>query len=87
VARQRDCRERAGGDPAGYLEVMRSFEVGEEVLYDGDVYVISARSPAPPFRYRLLASRPGGTRFVWADEDRLARMEPYLRSLDDTSRY
>jgi hypothetical protein len=66
---------------------MRRFEVGEEVLYDGDVYVVSARGREPPFRYRLLASRPDGTRIVWADEDRLGRMETYLRALDDTSRY
>jgi hypothetical protein len=66
---------------------MRTFEVGEEVLYDGEVYVVSARGAQPPFRYRLLASRPAGTRIAWADEDQLGRMETYLRALDDTSSY
>lgn len=63
---------------------MQRFEVGEEVVYDGQVFVVSARSAAPPFRYRLLASTAEGTRFVWAEESQLAKMERYLTALDDT---
>jgi hypothetical protein len=66
---------------------MDGYQVGEEVLYDGDIYVVSARGPTPPYRYRLIASRPGGTRFIWAEEDELDRIDNYLRPLDDTERY
>ncbi|MEX2542504.1 MAG: hypothetical protein WD314_11875 [Trueperaceae bacterium] len=66
---------------------MRTYQVGEEVRFDGEVYVVSARSRQAPFRYRLLASKPDGTRFVWADERELSAMESYLRAFDDTRRY
>lgn len=66
---------------------MSRFDVGEEVRYDGEVYVVSAKTDSQPVRYRLLASRTGGTRFVWALESQLGRMESYLTSSDDTAGY
>lgn len=66
---------------------MNGFSVGEEVLFDDEVYVVSARSGDAPRRYRLLASRPDGTRFVWATEEELHPMDRYLRSRDDTTGY
>lgn len=66
---------------------MSRFDVGEEVRYDGEVYVVSAKTKDAPARYRLLASRTGGARFVWALESQLSRMDSYLRSRDDTAGY
>lgn len=61
--------------------------MGEEVRYDGDVYVISSRVDGPVPRYRLLASRPGGTRFQLVEEDQLQEIESYLNSRADTDSY
>lgn len=66
---------------------MSKFTVGEEVRYDGDVYVISSRVDGPVPRYRLLASRPGGTRFQLVEEDQLQEIESYLNSRADTDSY
>ena len=66
---------------------MSRFDVGEEVRYDGEVYVVSARSDEEPVRYRLLASRTDGARFVWALESQLSPMESYLKPHDDTAGY
>lgn len=66
---------------------MSKFSVGEEVRYDGDVYVISSRVDGPVPRYRLLASRPGGTRFQLVEEDQLQEIESYLNSRADTDSY
>lgn len=66
---------------------MSKFTVGEEVRYDGDIYVISSRVDGPVPRYRLLASRPGGTRFQLVEEDKLQEIESYLESDADTDRY
>jgi hypothetical protein len=67
------------------------FSIGEEVRYDGRVYVVSVYLPAgpdaSPGRYRLLACGPRGTRHVWAEEDRVAEIESYLRSRSDTEEY
>ncbi|HEX7004471.1 MAG TPA: hypothetical protein VF168_09830 [Trueperaceae bacterium] len=61
--------------------------MGKRFLYDGEVYVVSARTEDDPARYRLLASRTGGARFVWAHESQLSPMESYLEPDDDTARY
>lgn len=66
---------------------MSRFDIGEEVRYDGEVYVVSSISATEPVRYRLLAVGAGGTRFVWALENQLGKMDSYLRSRDDTSSY
>lgn len=66
---------------------MIDYRVGEEVLYDGEIYVISAKSKQAPYSYRLLASRADGARFTWAEEGRLNKIDSYLRPRDDTTDY
>ena len=67
---------------------MAKFFVGEEVRYDGEVYMISGMlTDGPDQYYRLLATRPGGTRFEIVREDRLQRMENYLTARNDTAAY
>jgi hypothetical protein len=63
---------------------MVSFSVGEEVLYQGERYVISTASPRPPYQYRLLATTPEGAKVQWALAADLTKMERYTRALDDT---
>lgn len=69
------------------LELMSKFNVGEEVRFDGEVYVIAGRNGDAVPRYRLLSSRPGGTRFVIAQEDELEKIASYLTAHDDTDDY
>lgn len=57
------------------------------MVYDDEIYVVSAMTAQPPFRYRLLASRPEGTRFQWVDEALLEEVDSYLRPRDDTPDY
>lgn len=64
---------------------MARFHVGEEVRYEGEIYVIGSREPGDPPRYRLLASRPGGTKFQWVVESELQEIESYLKPLEDTT--
>ncbi len=63
---------------------MVSFSVGEEVLYQGERYVISTASPRPPYQYRLLATTPDGAKVVWAMHADLGKLERYTKPLDDT---
>lgn len=65
---------------------MPTFTVGEEVLYEGERFVVSEKSPEPPHRYRLLATTPRGARMVWARHEQLQKMGSYTRPLDDTDR-
>lgn len=66
---------------------MASFSIGEEVLYEGERYVISTSSPRPPYKYRLLATTPAGARVVWAVASELTKMERYTKPRDDTLDY
>jgi len=66
---------------------MSRFHVGEEVRYDGEVFVIAGRNGEEVPRYRLLASRPEGTRFVIAHEEELEKIASYLTARDDTDNY
>ena len=65
---------------------MTTFTVGEEVLYEGERFVVSERSAEPPYRYRLLATTPRGARMVWARHEQLDKMRAYTRPIDDTDR-
>lgn len=69
------------GDPA------TDFNVGEEVLYGGERFVIAGRSEGGVFRYRLLATRPEGAEVVWALGGDLVRLPAYTRIPDDTADY
>ena len=62
------------------------FTHGEEVLLDGERFVISAIEGSPPTRYRLLASGPRGPRVVWASPRELHKIDRYTRARDDTDR-
>ena len=64
---------------------MPSFSVGEEVVYEGERYVISAIEGSRG-RYRLLATTPAGARIVWAAHGDLAKMARYTTADDDTLR-
>jgi hypothetical protein len=63
------------------------FTMGEEVLYDGERYVIWGASDDEPLRYRLLATSPQGARIVWALPETLEKMTPYTKAWDDTAKY
>lgn len=63
------------------------FNVGEEVLYGGERFVIAGRSDDPVFRYRLLATTPEGAKVVWAMFGELERLPAYSRSRDDSGDY
>ena len=65
---------------------MASFSVGEEVLYEGQRYIISTAPAQPPYRYRLVATTPQGARMVWATAEQLGKIESYTRPRDDTQR-
>ena len=63
-----------------------TYTVGEEVLYDGERYVIAGRREGP-YGFRLL--RSGGRtaepeRIVWAEESSLAPLRSYTDPRDDT---
>jgi hypothetical protein len=63
-----------------------NFTHGEEVLMEGERFVIAAIEGDPPQRYRLLASGPNGPRVVWAPARALRKIDRYTRSHDDTDR-
>ncbi len=65
---------------------MASFQIGEEVLYQGDRYILAGIASSGLSRYRLLACTPEGTRVVWASEQQLKPVERYRTPLDDTAK-
>lgn len=65
---------------------MPTFTIGEEVLHDDVRYVIAGiRGEGEP-RFRLLATRPEGTRFMWATKDEIQKIAAYTEPRDDTGR-
>ncbi len=66
---------------------MMAFRVGEEVLFNGDRYVIAETDDAVPYRYRLLATTHARARFVWANESGLTSIIGYTEPRDDTAFY
>jgi hypothetical protein len=68
------------------LQVM-TFTMGEEVLYDGERYVIWGMSEDEPKRYRLLASTTKGAKIVWASPKDLEKIRSYTNPQNDTSKY
>jgi hypothetical protein len=63
---------------------MDRFSVGEEVLYDGQRYVVSLIEPGADGRFRLLATGPHGTRVVWTGAAALEKIAAYTRPRYDT---
>jgi hypothetical protein len=54
-----------------------TFTVGEEVLYNGERFVVAGIDPSRPYPYRLLATTPKGARIVWAKADQFAKLANY----------
>lgn len=67
-----------------YAEAM-TFTVGEEVLYEGDRYVVSEIETGKTYRYRLLTTTPKGMRFAWANQGELEKMMNYTTPVNDTA--
>ena len=63
------------------------YNVGEEVLFADERYVIAGLSDGPTYRYRLLATGPQGARVAWAQPQDLARLSRYTDPRDDTGQY
>jgi hypothetical protein len=63
---------------------MARFTIGEEVLLDGERFVVSRLDPAPSTRVRLLATTPDGARFAWSTVERLTKIASYTKPRDDT---
>jgi hypothetical protein len=60
------------------------FTHGEEVLLEGERFVIAGIEGSPATRYRLLATSPTGPRVVWAPASALRKIDSYTRPRDDT---
>jgi uncharacterized protein with von Willebrand factor type A (vWA) domain len=60
-----------------------TFTMGEEVLYDGDRYVIWGMEPN---RYRLLASTKQGTKIIWANPKDVEKIRKYTEARNDTAK-
>ena len=63
---------------------MATFTIGEEVLLDGERFVITLRQPSPPYRYRLVRTTATGPQVAWAEPDDLAKIERYTTPVPDT---
>lgn len=64
-----------------------TFTMGEEVLYEGERYVIWGISEDEPKRYRLLATTNKGAKMLWVNLKKLHKMRHYTEANDDTSDY
>ena len=60
-----------------------TFTMGEEVLYDGDRYVIWGMEDS---RYRLLASTKQGAKIVWASQKDVEKIRKYTEARNDTAK-
>ncbi len=60
-----------------------TFTMGEEVLYEGDRYVIWGMEDS---RYRLLASTKQGTKIVWASQKDVEKIRKYTEAQNDTAK-
>jgi hypothetical protein len=63
---------------------MNTFTVGEEVLYDGERYVVSELRPGQTYQVRLLQTTSSGARMPWVEVSDLRKIEVYTRPRDDT---
>lgn len=61
-----------------------TFNIGEEVLYQGERYSVSIARLEEPYRYRLVRTTRDGAEVVWAQADELQKIESYTRPRDDT---
>ena len=63
---------------------MATFTIGEEVIYDGERYVITLRQPQPPYRYRLVRTTAYGPQLTWVEADDLSKISAYTEPRADT---
>jgi hypothetical protein len=63
---------------------MSTFTIGEEVLYDGERYVVSELRTGQPYSVRLLQTTRSGARMPWVKPGDLRKIESYTRPHDDT---
>lgn len=63
---------------------MATFTIGEEVLHDGERYVITLLQPRPPYRYRLVRTTRDGPQVHWVHANELSKMESYTTPRADT---
>lgn len=63
---------------------MATFTIGEEVLHDGERFVITLRQPLPPYRYRLVRTTRDGPEVTWVEADELSKIERYTEPKLDT---
>lgn len=63
---------------------MATFTIGEEVLLEGERFVITLRQPLPPYRYRLVRTTATGPEVAWAEPDELEKIERYTTPVMDT---
>ena len=63
---------------------MATFTIGEEVMYEGERYVITLRQPQPPYRYRLVRTTSRGPVVAWAVADELEKIRSYTEPRWDT---
>jgi hypothetical protein len=64
-----------------------TFTMGEEVLYDGERYVIWGISEDEPKRYRLLATTKQGAKMLWVNPKNLQKIRHYTDPQNDTAKY
>lgn len=60
------------------------YDVGEEVMYDEDRYIISQIDEGRSSPYKLLAGSDRGGRIVWAREKDLERIKKYITAVHDS---
>lgn len=63
------------------------FSVGEEVMFEGERFVIADISDSEPIRYRLLATHVKGTQIEWASKKQVKKIVSYTKTYDDTALY
>ena len=66
-----------------YTTHVTTYTYGEEVIYDGERYVIAGISETEPYRYRLLATTPQGAKFLWVTGRDLKKIKAYTESRYD----
>jgi hypothetical protein len=64
-----------------------TFSMGEEVLYEGERYVVWGITDGEPKRYRLLATTNQGAKILWVNPKDLEKIRDYTEPENDTANY
>lgn len=65
---------------------MTTFTIGEEVLFEGERYVVSELRAGELYPVRLLQTTRTGARMPWVRLQDLNKIAAYTTALDDTQR-